>query len=311
MVKIKEFIVKQSEFRLPEKGILKALITVFCLLSVSGCTSPAGTALYNIPVTDPSELRGIETALAGHSIALKVSKDDRLYVTDEETAFKARAVLIKENMTPSMVSASTLMNHPAEVSGDNTFEIELLKKNLRQHIESLNEIHEAEILLFPSEERSVVIKILSSENIDEKTVRGIESMTELAFQITREDITLLDSANNQVLNSYDNTVNSESHSSGDVNFPGEKDSATHYKKEILKVLETVFTSERVSVMDVSASLAEDSARDAERYPWKKENVYVALIIEKKDERPLKTEEGEPESSFHINNASVTAQGGRD
>lgn len=277
MDKIKQLIARVSglwsQWTLVKKiiliGVVVAVIGAFSAV-VSANAKPSMVALYSTPITDPLELSGIQVALDEANISTTVMNENMLYVEDDVTARRARAILIREDKTPGDASAFAILDQDrftlTQWDRDQNLR-RAITKNLEQHIESLEDIDNAHVtLVIPDDEyftdlqkpTTVSVSVTPSPDSDidnnRKKVKGIQRMIELAVQVDPEHITIINTANSLVLNDFENLEAFDRIALGNKEMKQKLLFESQYKTQILKALQKVFTADRVAIMNLDITL---------------------------------------------------------
>lgn len=136
-------------------GILVAVIVVLVLV-FKGSSKPTTIPLFNTPITDANARADIAYRLDQENIKYTLNETTGLiYVDDEATARRAKAILVSEDLIPNRVDVFSQM---LDVTNWSTTDFEREKNDLRrvtnqvkQHIESLDDIASADVVITPGQ----------------------------------------------------------------------------------------------------------------------------------------------------------------
>ncbi|MGI5174043.1 flagellar M-ring protein FliF [Treponema sp. OMZ 840] len=250
-------------------GILAALIVALIFVSVFS-SRPTTVPLFSVPVTDQTIRDKIVYRLAQENIQTHVTDAGMISVNDEATARRMRAILVREDLVPGNVDPWNLFDVERWTVTDLRESVNLQRSitaQVTQHIESLDEIDRAEVVLgmpekalFTADQKpitaSVILTIKPGSDFasKKKKVEGVQKLLMMAVSgLKPENITIVDSAGD-VLNDFDGMAEMER---VDIiakeqiliaNLEGA------YSKKILETLQKNFDKDRVRNLNIKIDM---------------------------------------------------------
>lgn len=275
--------------RLALGGALAVAVVAGGLVALSreGAPLSAGARmvpLINAPVTDPQQLLRIAGRLDQEGAAYEVRANDRIFVADQDSARRLRAILIREDLVPAQTDPFSVFNLGRFSVTDFERSVNLqraLTRSLELHIEALEDIAAAHVTLVVPERElfaedqlpttaSIVITPRHGSAIldDPRKVLGIERLVQFAVAgLSAEHIVILDPSGVQ--------VNDPGGLSGggrltlverqlDTKYGLEQ----RYKREIVTALGNIFSADRVQIvrLDIDLDLSSESTTTEEHFP---------------------------------------------
>jgi len=253
-------------------GIAAALLVAVVML-ITFSSSTDMVSLLSSPINDPEQLDRISIRLNEDGIIHKLSETSIL-VDSEKVARRARSILFRENLIPREISPWDVFN-----TGNKWTKTELetnvriqqsITKTIENHIKSLNEIDDVQVVLtFPenkilaSEQRepkaSIIISPRPGVKIHEHNrIEGIENLVLFAVDgLTKENLIITDN-NGKLLNSNDEYIEGQENlllAKQELKIKHELQN--QYTMKIQQALERVF-ADRVAIANVEIGLNFDT-----------------------------------------------------
>ena len=135
-----------GKWSVTQKVILFSIVGVAILaviLIAVFSSAPAMVTLIGTPITDENSLARIVTVLDEEGIVYKVTPENMIYVEDESTARRIRAILIREDLIPPKTDPWAIFDVERWTLTDFERDVNLqraLTKNLEQHILALDDV---------------------------------------------------------------------------------------------------------------------------------------------------------------------------
>jgi flagellar M-ring protein FliF len=142
-----------GKWSLTQKIILFSIVGVAVLaviLIAVFSSAPTMVTLIGTPITDENNLARIVTVLDEEGVPYKVSPENMIYVEDETTARRIRAILIREDLIPPKTDPWAIFDVERWTLTDFERDVNLqraLTKNLEQHILALDDVDAASVTL--------------------------------------------------------------------------------------------------------------------------------------------------------------------
>ena len=259
-----------------------AIVAIIVLVSVSG--TPSMVALLGTPVTEPDQLAQIGAVLDEEGVSWEVRGDERVYVADQATARRIRAILVREDLIPPQTDPWSLFDVDRFSITDFERNVNLrraITRNLEQHIVALDDIDAASVTLVVPERElftedqdpttaSIVITPRPGSDILENRgkVEGVQRLVQFAVAgLQEEHIVILDHRGLQIndfqgLEELDRVALAERQIKTKFTFEQQ------YKREILQALGNIFTADRVEILklDIDLDLSRETTQTEEHFP---------------------------------------------
>ena len=270
-------------------GALAVAVVVAGLIGASregGPLSAGGrmVPLINAPVEDAGQLLRIAGRLDQEGAAYEIRAGDRIFVADQDSARRLRAILIREDLISAHTDPFSVFDLGRFSVTDFERSVNLqraLTRSLEQHIEALDDVAAARVTLVVPERElfaedqlpttaSIVITPRQNSRIldDRQRVLGIERLVQFAVAgLSAEHIVILDPRGVQ--------VNDPGGLSGrsrmtlverqlDTKYGLEQ----RYKREIVTALGNIFSADRVQIirLDIDLDLSLQSTTTEEHFP---------------------------------------------
>ena len=265
-------------------GITAAVIAALVLVTVFS-SRPTTVPLFSVPVSDQTMRDKIVYRLAQENVAVHVSDSGMLSVDDEMTARRMRSLLVREDLVPGNVDPWSLFDVERWTVDDFQQNVNLQRSitaQVRQHIESLDEIDRAEVVLgmpekelFSADQKpvsaSVILTVKPGSDFasNKKKVEGVQKLLIMAVPgLKAESITIVDSAGD-VLNDFKGMAASER---VDIIAKEQKlieNLENIYREKVLATLQANFDKDRVRNLNIKVDMdmSEKQVNSTEYFPF--------------------------------------------
>ena len=265
-------------------GITAALIAALVLVTVFS-SRPTTVPLFSVPVSDQTMRDKIVYRLAQENVAVHVSDSGMLSVDDEMTARRMRSLLVREDLVPGNVDPWSLFDVERWTVDDFQQNVNLQRSitaQVRKHIESLDEIDRAEVVLgmpekelFSADQKpvsaSVILTVKPGSDFasNKKKVEGVQKLLIMAVPgLKAENITIVDSAGD-VLNDFKGMAASER---VDIIAKEQKlieNLENIYREKVLATLQANFDKDRVRNLNIKVDMdmSEKQVNSTEYFPF--------------------------------------------
>lgn len=265
-------------------GITAAVIAALVLVTVFS-SRPTTVPLFSVPVSDQTMRDKIVYRLAQENVAVHVSDSGMLSVDDEMTARRMRSLLVREDLVPGNVDPWALFDVERWTVDDFQQNVNLQRSitaQVRQHIESLDEIDRAEVVLgmpekelFSADQKpvsaSVILTVKPGSDFasNKKKVEGVQKLLIMAVPgLKAENITIVDSAGD-VLNDFKGMAASER---VDIIAKEQKlieNLENIYREKVLATLQANFDKDRVRNLNIKVDMdmSEKQVNSTEYFPF--------------------------------------------
>ncbi len=274
---------KWTGWSVVQKIIVAAIIVVIVaaiILTARLSSKPAGVRLFNVSVNDEREREQILSRLDQDNVHAYVSGENYIFVDDEKTAKNYRSLLIMEGLSPSKADAYALFDTTkwSRTDFDDTVNWKRsIEGALKQHLESLSGIRQANVMLtlpeesvFASTQKPTTASVTlfpqgGSEILENKrTVRGIQSLVAKAVEglpDSQENIVIIDGETGKVVNDFDGMAEFDRLESVKKQEKIIRDLEAEYSSRILKALSKIFSPDRVTLagMKVEYDMSQETA----------------------------------------------------
>lgn len=262
-----------SKWSLVQKIIFFAIIVIAIVLIVfisSFSSRPSTVQLFSVPVTDQALRDQIVYRLDQENVATTVSESGIISVQDASTARRMRSILVREDLVPGNVDPWSLFDVDRWTTTDFQQNVNLQRSitaQVRQHIEALDEIDKAEVVigmpkkeLFAADQKPVTASVIlttkpgSTFSEDKKKIQGVQKLLLMAIPgLTAENITISDSSGT-VLNDFEgmqaiervDIIAKEQKLIENLEFA--------YREKILAALQQIFNKDRVRDLNIKIDM---------------------------------------------------------
>jgi flagellar M-ring protein FliF len=283
-----------GKWSLTQKIILFSIagVAVLAVILIAVFSSaPTMVTLIGTPITDDNNLARIVTVLDEEGVTYKVSPENMIYVEDESTARRIRAILIREDLIPPRTDPWAIFDVERWTLTDFERDVNLqraLTKNLEQHILALDDVDAASVtLVVPKSElfqedqnpvsASVIITPKPGSDIAEnrKKIEGIVKIIKFAVAGLQDENIVITDQNGLQLNDFTGLEDVDRIEITRRELRTKKELEQQYKAEILASLRTIFSFDRVEIvkLDIDLDMSKQTVNTEEHFPvtMKKDN----------------------------------------
>jgi len=283
-----------GKWSLTQKIILLSIVGVAVLaviLIVVFSSAPTMVTLIGAKITDENNLARIVTVLDEEGVTYKVSPENMIYVEDEPTARRIRAILIREDLIPPKTDPWAIFDVERWTLTDFERDVNLqraITRNLEQHILALDDVDAASVtLVVPRHElfeedqnpvtASVIITPKPGSDIMEnrKKIEGIVSIIKFAVAGLQDENIVITDQNGLRLNDFVGLEDVDRIEIARREIRTKKELEQQYKAEILKSLRVIFSFDRVEIvkLDIDLDMSKRTVSTEEHFPvtMKKDN----------------------------------------
>jgi len=283
-----------GRWNLTQKIILFSIVGVAVLaviLIALFSSAPTMVPLIGTQITDENNLARIVTILDEEGVTYKVSPENMIYVEDEPTARRIRAILIREDLIPPKTDPWAIFDVERWTLTDFERDVNLqraITRNLEQHILALDDVDAASVtLVVPRPElfeedqdpvtASVIIPPKPGSDITEnrKKIEGIVSLIKFAVAGLQDENIVITDQNGLQLNDFAGLEDVDRIEVARREIRTKKELEQQYKAEILKSLRAIFSFNRVEIvkLDINLDMSKQTVNTEEHFPvtMKKDN----------------------------------------
>ena len=261
-----------------------AAAVVAVVLLASGGSGSAMVPLFGMPIADQDELHRIATRMDVAAVAYKIGDDQRIYVADDSTAQRTRALLMREDLIPAQADPWSPFDVDRFSRTDFERNVNLQRavtRNLEQHLKSMDDIDAASVTIVVPERRlfseeqepttaSIVITPYPGSDLAEnrQKIAGVQRLVAFAVAgLELQNIVIVDNRGNQLsrfaelpadgfaaIDDFDRIALTERQ------LQTKFDLEQSYKREVLDSLARIFTRDRVQIIRLDIDLDLDKQR---------------------------------------------------
>lgn len=262
-----------AKWKLPQKaaffGIIGAVILAV-ILAFAFSSGPNLVAVLSKPVTDETQMERITNALESESIAYVITGDKKVMVKDAETARKAKAILVREDLMPSGEDPWAIFDVERWTITDFERNVNLrraIESSVEQHIKSLDDVDNAQVViqmpektLFADDQDPVTASVILSPRPgsdilqNRRKIQGIEKLINRAVPgLKAENIVITDQSGLQ-LNDWSGMANGDDLDMKARELKMKRQEEVKYIKTISSALAQMFGEDRVKIINTEVSL---------------------------------------------------------
>jgi flagellar M-ring protein FliF len=276
-----------GKWSVAQKIILFSVVGVTALaiiLIVVFSASPSMIPLIGTPIQDETNFSRIVAVLDEEGVSYKVTPENMIYVSDDKTAKRMRAILIREDLVPAKTDPWAIFDVERWTLTDFERDVNLqraITRNLEQHILALDDIDAVSVtLVVPADElfaedqkpvtASVIITPKPGSDVLEnrKKIEGVVRIIKFAVAgLTDENIVITDQ-NGLQLNDFEGLEDVDRIDIARREIKTKKDLEQQYKNEILNSLRSIFGIDRVEIikLDIALDMSRQTIDTEEHFP---------------------------------------------
>ena len=265
------------------------LIVAVTLLGAARATGPLAAdrtmvALIGAPIGDQQDLLRIAARLDQEGTDYELRSDNRIFVADQDSARRLRAILIREQLIPPHTDPFAVFDVDRFSITDFERNVNLqraLTRNLEQHISALDDVVAANVTLvvpetelFAEDQKPTTASIIITPRLgsdlleDRAKVTGIQRLVQFAVAGLRpENIVILDHHGVQV-NDFADLIGHGRLTLVERQLKTKFNLEQRYKREIRSALGKIFTADRVQIvrLDIALDLSAETTETEEHFP---------------------------------------------
>ncbi|MDR1363581.1 MAG: flagellar M-ring protein FliF [Spirochaetaceae bacterium] len=250
-------------------GIVAAAITAIVLM-VSVSSGPGMIPVIDTPIMNEEQRAAIVTRINTEGVKTQVSASGIVYVPDEETARRMRAILVREDLVPRGTDPWALFDRDRWTITDFERNVNLrraITTMVTDHIRSLSEIDDANVViempertLFASEQNPVTASVIISPKpgsditSDRKKIEGIQKLLMFAVEGLKPDNIVITDQNGIVLNDFAGMAEFDRLARIEKEIKIVRDTEAKYRADILRALQVNFSSDRVRDLNIKIDM---------------------------------------------------------
>lgn len=262
-----------SKWKPIQKVIIIGIVLVVIVVIIASArlsSAPTTVRLFNAPVTDQVALTNILDRLSQENVEAYTTEDGYISVQDDITARRMREILVSEDLVPSSIDpwASFYDRSWSTTDADQNVKLKnTIQKQLKQHIEAINDIQMADVnivlpenQLFSADQNPVTASVIiktkptSSFLTDRKRILGLQKLVLSAVEgLKAENLIIADFEGNQI-NDFEGMAESDRI---DIIAKQQKlirKQETEIRAKILKAFQNTYTEDRCRDMIVAVEM---------------------------------------------------------
>ena len=262
-----------SKWKPIQKVIIIGIVLVVIVVIIASArlsSAPTTVRLFNAPVTDQAALTNILDRLSQENVEAYTTEDGYISVADDLTARRMREILVSEDLVPSSIDpwASFYDRSWSTTDADQNVKLKnTIQKQLKQHIEAINDIQMADVnivlpenQLFTADQNPVTASVIiktkptSSFLTDRKRILGLQKLVLSAVEgLKAENLIIADFEGNQI-NDFEGMAESDRI---DIIAKQQKlirKQETEIRAKILKAFQNTYTEDRCRDMIVAVEM---------------------------------------------------------
>ena len=241
-------------------GIIAAVIAgVIAMVSIS--STPAMAPVIDAPIRDEMDLDRIVTRINAEGISTSVTPNNIVMVSDEMTARRMRAILIREDLIPTNTDPWNIFDRERWTLTDFERNVNLQRANrqmITDHIKALDDVDNAEVIivvppkaLFASEQEPVSASVMlipkpgSDITANRKKIEGIQKLIKFATPGLQDENIVITDQNGLVLNDFAGMAEWDRLKGIEQETKLVRQQEATYRAQVLKLLQSTFSEDRV------------------------------------------------------------------
>jgi flagellar M-ring protein FliF len=274
-----------GKWSIVQKIILIAIVVIAVggiAILVGVSSSPSMAPVIDAPIRDEAALDRIITRINQEGVKTSVSPAGTVMVSDENTARRMRAILIREDLIPSGTDPWAIFDRDRWTITDFERKVNVrraITRMVTDHIKALDDVDDASVIinipektLFLSDQEPVSASVIltpkpgSDITQNRKKIEGIQKILKFAVEGLMDDNIGITDQNGLVLNDFKGLTDWDRLSRIERETQIVRDLETRYRKDILKSLQKIFTDDRVRDLNIKIDMdMSRKAVDTEEY----------------------------------------------
>ena len=256
--------------------VVAAIAGIVALLGVS--SSPNLVPVISAPIRDEAARDRIVVRMDQEGVKSIVSPTGLIQVTDEATARRMRAILVREDLIPNGINPWEIFDRPSWTTTDIERDVGIqraIRQMIIDHIKAIDEVDDANVILtFPKDElflsqqnpvkASVIITPRPNSDIarpeGRKKIEGIQKLLKSAVDGLQDENIVITDQRGEVLNDFTGMAEMDRINIIEREAKHIKKLEEEYGDKMLKLLQGTFSSDRVRA--VSVSFVKDMSRES-------------------------------------------------
>jgi flagellar M-ring protein FliF len=250
-------------------GIVAASVVAIVLM-VTVSSGPGMIPVIDTPVTNEDQRAAIVTRINAEGVKTQVSSTGVVYVPDEDTARRMRAILIREDLVPRGTDPWALFDRDRWTITDFERNVNLrraITTMVTDHIRSLSEIDDVNVViempertLFASDQNPVTASVIvtprpgSDITNDRKKIEGIQKLLMFAVEGLKPENIVITDQNGLVLNDFAGMAEIDRLARIEKEIKIVRDTEAKYRADILRALQVNFSSDRVRDLNIKIDM---------------------------------------------------------
>ncbi|MDR2343965.1 MAG: flagellar M-ring protein FliF [Spirochaetaceae bacterium] len=250
-------------------GIVAVSITAIVVM-VSVSSRPGMIPVIDTPVVNEEQRAAIVTRINAEGVKTQVSSTGVVYVPDEDTARRMRAILIREDLVPRGTDPWALFDRDRWTITDFERNVNLrraITTMVTDHIRSLSEIDDANVViempertLFTADQNPVTASVIitprpgSDITNDRKKIEGIQKLLMFAVEGLKPENVVITDQNGLVLNDFAGMAEIDRLARIEKEIKIVRDTEAKYRADILRALQVNFSSDRVRDLNIKIDM---------------------------------------------------------
>jgi flagellar M-ring protein FliF len=271
-------------------SVLGVAVLAVVLISLFSA-APSMIPLIGVPIKDQGARDRIVTVLDTEGVKYKLTQDNMIYVENEKTARRIRAILFREDLIPPQVDPWAIFDVERWTTTDFERDVNLqraITKSLEQHILALDDVDAVSVNLvvpkkelFEEDQKEVSASVIitpkpgSDLETDRKKIGGIQKLIKYAVAGLKDENIVITDQEGLVLNDFEGLKEIDRVELARKELRTKKDLEQQYKAEILKSLRGMFGPDRVQIVkiDILLDMSKQTINTEEHFPvtMKKDN----------------------------------------
>ncbi|MDR1257034.1 MAG: flagellar M-ring protein FliF [Spirochaetaceae bacterium] len=240
------------------------------VVMVSVSSGPGMVPVIDTPIASEEQRAAIVTRINAEGVRTQVSGSGVIYVPDEQSARRMRAILIREDLVPRGTDPWDLFDRDRWTITDFERNVNLrraITTMVTDHIKSLSEIDDANVVierpertLFTSDQNpttaSVIIMPKPGSDItgDRKKIEGIQKLLIAAIEGLKPENIVITDQNGVVLNDFAGMAEIDRLARIEKEIKIVRDTEAKYRADILRALQVNFSSDRVRDLNIKIDM---------------------------------------------------------
>ncbi|MDR2445288.1 MAG: flagellar M-ring protein FliF [Spirochaetaceae bacterium] len=245
-----------------------SIIAIVVMVSVS--SRPGMIPVIDTPVVNEEQRAAIVTRINAEGVKTQVSSTGVVYVADEDTARRMRAILIREDLVPRGTDPWALFDRDRWTITDFERNVNLrraITTMVTDHIRSLSEIDDANVViempertLFTADQNPVTASVIitprpgSDITNDRKKIEGIQKLLMFAVEGLKPENVVITDQNGLVLNDFAGMAEIDRLARIEKEIKIVRDTEAKYRADILRALQVNFSSDRVRDLNIKIDM---------------------------------------------------------